>query len=290
MKTSTRPVAVTPSDAGRWPSWNTHTSAPNVAVRLSRFSTSALTGMTTLPVMMNSSTQRGQSDDGQCERDPGRAPQSTVSTTTAVVPATSILGSNAATDVGDQIFGLVPVGVLPGGDIEPGAVAGPASEPLVVRRSAAPRARRRRTRAPSRRGGRWPGSAARPPWRVTAASSSGSIHGVTTEIGLNRRGRSPGGASRPPACAGRCGRAAPGRRCGPGRRRGTAGRQHQQAVTPECPGHGWRITRGPDAPRTRRRGLRCWRCPLMRCPYRASSAGTTTTAATPAATTTATPA
>jgi hypothetical protein len=55
VKTSIRPVAVTPRTPPRWPSWKIQTSAPNVAVRLSRLSTSALIGTTTLPVSMKSS-------------------------------------------------------------------------------------------------------------------------------------------------------------------------------------------------------------------------------------------
>ena len=45
-----------PSTPERWPSWKIHTMAPNVADRLSRFSTMALSGMTRLPNIMNSST------------------------------------------------------------------------------------------------------------------------------------------------------------------------------------------------------------------------------------------
>jgi hypothetical protein len=45
-----------PTSHCRWPSWKIQTRAPNVADRLSRFSTSALTGMTTLPVKRKSST------------------------------------------------------------------------------------------------------------------------------------------------------------------------------------------------------------------------------------------
>ena len=50
------PVAVKSSRPDRWPSWKTHTMAPKVAVRLSRLRTIALTGMTTLPNIMNSRT------------------------------------------------------------------------------------------------------------------------------------------------------------------------------------------------------------------------------------------
>src|SRR3954452_22763366 len=53
---SSDPVGVNDSRPDRWPSWKIHTMAPNVAVRLSRLSTSALSGITTLPVNRNSTT------------------------------------------------------------------------------------------------------------------------------------------------------------------------------------------------------------------------------------------
>ena len=54
---SMRPVAVKSSTPERLPSWKTQTIAPKVAVRLSRLSTSALIGISTLPVIRNSSTR-----------------------------------------------------------------------------------------------------------------------------------------------------------------------------------------------------------------------------------------
>ena len=49
-------MAVNPSRPERLPSWKIHTIAPNVAVRLSRLSTSALIGTSTLPDSRNNST------------------------------------------------------------------------------------------------------------------------------------------------------------------------------------------------------------------------------------------
>ena len=45
-----------PSRPEKWPSWKIHTIAPNVAVRLSTLSSSALTGTSRLPVIRNSRT------------------------------------------------------------------------------------------------------------------------------------------------------------------------------------------------------------------------------------------
>ena len=53
---SSEPGGSKPSSAGRCPSWNTQTSAPNVAPSDSTFITIALTGSTTEPVIRNSST------------------------------------------------------------------------------------------------------------------------------------------------------------------------------------------------------------------------------------------
>src|SRR5207302_7638987 len=50
---SRAPVGVKSRNPARWPSWKIHTMAPNVAVRLSRLSTTAFTGTTTLPVIRN---------------------------------------------------------------------------------------------------------------------------------------------------------------------------------------------------------------------------------------------
>jgi hypothetical protein len=55
--TSSRPLATkSPTSHRRWPFWNKYAMAPNEAARLSRFSTTACSGMTTLPVNKNSST------------------------------------------------------------------------------------------------------------------------------------------------------------------------------------------------------------------------------------------
>ena len=54
---SSVPVAVKSSAPDRLPSWKIHTMAPNVAVRLSTFSTSAFTGTRRLPVNRNSTTK-----------------------------------------------------------------------------------------------------------------------------------------------------------------------------------------------------------------------------------------
>ena len=51
------PSASVPTSPPRWPSWNTQTSAPKPAPRLSRFITNALTGTTTDPVNRNSRTK-----------------------------------------------------------------------------------------------------------------------------------------------------------------------------------------------------------------------------------------
>src|SRR5262245_19958527 len=57
VELSSVPVAVNPSAPAKWPSWNTNAIAPNVADRLSRFSTMALIGTSTLPVIRNSTTK-----------------------------------------------------------------------------------------------------------------------------------------------------------------------------------------------------------------------------------------
>jgi hypothetical protein len=51
------PVGVNPRRPAPLPSWKTQTMAPNMADRLSRFSTRALSGTTMLPNIMNSSTK-----------------------------------------------------------------------------------------------------------------------------------------------------------------------------------------------------------------------------------------
>src|SRR6266566_3377342 len=48
---SMNPVAVKPSRADRWPSWNTQTTAPNIAASDSAFTSTVLTGSSTLPVI-----------------------------------------------------------------------------------------------------------------------------------------------------------------------------------------------------------------------------------------------
>src|SRR6516162_681012 len=53
---SSVPVAVKWSSPAPCPFWNTHTMAPNVAVRLSRLSTTALAGTSRLPNIRNSVT------------------------------------------------------------------------------------------------------------------------------------------------------------------------------------------------------------------------------------------
>ncbi len=47
---SMSPVLVKPSRPERFPSWKTQTNAPNIAVRLRALSTTAWSGMSTLPV------------------------------------------------------------------------------------------------------------------------------------------------------------------------------------------------------------------------------------------------
>ena len=54
----------------KWPSWKIHTIAPNVAVRLSTFMTSAFTGTSRLPVMRNSRIERGERDHADDQREP----------------------------------------------------------------------------------------------------------------------------------------------------------------------------------------------------------------------------
>ena len=73
---SSMPVGVKPSSPDRWPSWKIQTIAPNVAVRLSMLSTSALTGTSTLPNMRNSSTNvtPAMSAEGQRQRADQRRP------------------------------------------------------------------------------------------------------------------------------------------------------------------------------------------------------------------------
>src|ERR1700687_2893449 len=56
MLATSVPVAVVPSPP-RCPSWKIHTSAPNAAVNDNTFSANAVTGSTTLPASMNSSTK-----------------------------------------------------------------------------------------------------------------------------------------------------------------------------------------------------------------------------------------
>src|SRR6516164_8596375 len=51
------PVGVKWSTLARWPRWKIQTMAPNVALRLSRLSTIALAGTTTLPVIKNSTVK-----------------------------------------------------------------------------------------------------------------------------------------------------------------------------------------------------------------------------------------
>ena len=51
------PVGVKPRDSERWPSWKIHTMAPNVAVRLSRLSSTAFTGTSSPPNIRNSKTK-----------------------------------------------------------------------------------------------------------------------------------------------------------------------------------------------------------------------------------------
>src|SRR5215468_4259546 len=54
---STAPKAVNPSSEDRCPSWNTHTSAPNVAPSDKTFMTIALSGTSTEPVIKNNSAK-----------------------------------------------------------------------------------------------------------------------------------------------------------------------------------------------------------------------------------------
>src|SRR5215472_2935309 len=54
---SAEPQAVNPSSEDRCPSWNTHTSAPNVAPSDKTFMTIALSGMSTEPVIKNNSAK-----------------------------------------------------------------------------------------------------------------------------------------------------------------------------------------------------------------------------------------
>ncbi|SKA35336.1 hypothetical protein SAMN02745673_04469 [Marinactinospora thermotolerans DSM 45154] len=56
MPVSSVPLGVKGSRPERSPSWNPHTSAPNITGRLGRLSTVAFTGDRTLPVSRNSST------------------------------------------------------------------------------------------------------------------------------------------------------------------------------------------------------------------------------------------
>src|SRR5689334_17311804 len=56
MTTAMVPVGVKSSQPLRWPSWKIHTIAPKVAVRLSRLSTTALSGTSRLPKSRNSTT------------------------------------------------------------------------------------------------------------------------------------------------------------------------------------------------------------------------------------------
>src|ERR1044072_2390321 len=53
---SIMPVGVNPSAPDRWPSWKTHTIAPNVAESDSRFNTTAFAGTRPLPDIRNSTT------------------------------------------------------------------------------------------------------------------------------------------------------------------------------------------------------------------------------------------
>ena len=63
-------VGVNPSKPDRCPYWKIHTMAPKTAVRLRKLSTRALIGSTTLPVNSHSTTQRGQDDQDEGERQP----------------------------------------------------------------------------------------------------------------------------------------------------------------------------------------------------------------------------
>ncbi len=51
MLGSIDPVGVKPRRPDRWPSWKTHTRQPSITDRLSRFSTVAFRGSSTLPVI-----------------------------------------------------------------------------------------------------------------------------------------------------------------------------------------------------------------------------------------------
>ncbi len=53
---SMSPVEVKESSPDRLPSWKTHTTAPNIAVRLSALSNTAWTGISTLPVSRKTSS------------------------------------------------------------------------------------------------------------------------------------------------------------------------------------------------------------------------------------------
>ena len=64
------PVAVKPSRPDRWPSWNTQTSAPKVADSDSRFSTIALTGISTEPKDRNRTTKVISAITTERERQP----------------------------------------------------------------------------------------------------------------------------------------------------------------------------------------------------------------------------
>ena len=66
------PTASKPSRPDRWPSWNTHTSTPNVAPSDSTFITTALTATTTEPVIRNSSDHRRQPDEAEGQGQAGR--------------------------------------------------------------------------------------------------------------------------------------------------------------------------------------------------------------------------
>src|SRR6266511_4569711 len=57
MDVSIVPVGVNPRTPAKWSSWNTYTIAPYDAVSDRRFSTRAVSGMTTLPVNRNSTTK-----------------------------------------------------------------------------------------------------------------------------------------------------------------------------------------------------------------------------------------
>ena len=211
-------------EAGRGgPSWKIHTMAPKVAVRLSRFSTIALTGTSRLPNIRNSSTKvvTTMRAPRQRHRAEDRRPWSRRAAPTPRRRAPSNGRRVDGTDVGDQSLALRRDRLDGRDDRQPRALGRPSK----------------------RRGscglGRAPAGARRRRCRSTAStrdtpSTRGHVGGVRRDLRPGRRGRpsgtttpkrrrprssrTPRGSRRATSRDRRRPRAAPGRRAGRSRR------------------------------------------------------------------------